>query len=78
MTRVLPKMLEEQARRGASVIALLEVDPSVAHMYGIATVEPTDDPDVVRITGLVEKPAKGTGTVQLGDHRSVRVAAGSV
>jgi UTP--glucose-1-phosphate uridylyltransferase len=29
-------------------------------MYGIATVENTGTPDVVRITGLVEKPAPGT------------------
>ena len=27
-------------------------------MYGAAAVEPTDDPDVVRVTGLVEKPKK--------------------
>ncbi len=62
---VLPTMLEEQNKRGASVIALLEVDPSVAHLYGIATVEPTDVPDVVRITGLVEKPALGTAPSNL-------------
>ncbi len=62
---VLPRMLEEQAKRGASVIALLEVDPSVAHMYGIATVEPTDEADIVRITGLVEKPPRGTAPSNL-------------
>ena len=33
---------------------------SQTHLYGIATVEPTDADDVVRITGLVEKPADGT------------------
>jgi len=36
---------------------LLEVDPSQIHLYGAAAIETTDDPDVVRITGLVEKPA---------------------
>ncbi len=62
---LLSKMLEVQAERSASVIALLEVDPSVAHMYGIATAEPTEDPDVVRITGMVEKPEPGTAPSNL-------------
>jgi UTP--glucose-1-phosphate uridylyltransferase len=51
-------MLEEHGKRDATVIALLEVDPDQIHMYGAAEVEATDDPDVVRVTGLVEKPAK--------------------
>ena len=55
---LLARMLAEQAARGASVIALMEVEPENAHLYGIATVEATDDPDVVRITDLVEKPSK--------------------
>lgn len=57
---LLSRMLEVQAARNASVIALLEVDPSQAHLYGIATVQATEDEDVVRVTGLVEKPAEGT------------------
>ena len=32
----------------------------MTHMYGIATVEKTGTPDVVKITGLVEKPVAGT------------------
>jgi len=55
---LLTRMLEEHGRRDATVIALLEVDPDQIHMYGAAEVEATDDPDVVRVTGLVEKPAK--------------------
>ena len=54
---LLTRMLEEHDRRNATVIALLEVDPASIHLYGAAAVEPTDDPDVVRVTGLVEKPA---------------------
>jgi UTP--glucose-1-phosphate uridylyltransferase len=54
---LLTRMLEEHDRRNATVIALLEVDPDTIHLYGAAAVEPTDDPDVVRVTGLVEKPA---------------------
>jgi UTP--glucose-1-phosphate uridylyltransferase len=56
---LLSRMLEVQGALNTSVVALLEVDPSQTHLYGIATVEPTDDDDVVRITGLVEKPPAG-------------------
>ncbi len=55
---LLTRMLDEQESRNATVIALLEVDPDSIHLYGAAEVEPTDDPDVVKVTGLVEKPAK--------------------
>jgi UTP--glucose-1-phosphate uridylyltransferase len=54
---LLDKMLSEQISRNTSIVALLEVDPSQIHLYGAAAIEKTDDPDVVRITGLVEKPA---------------------
>jgi len=54
---LLPKMLAEYDRRGATVVALMEVDPEQMHLYGAAAVERTDDPDVVRVTGLVEKPS---------------------
>jgi UTP--glucose-1-phosphate uridylyltransferase len=57
---LLEKMIQECGERGATIVALMEVDPSLAHMYGVATVEETDDPDVVRVTDLVEKPAPGT------------------
>jgi UTP--glucose-1-phosphate uridylyltransferase len=62
---LLSRMLEVQAQRNTTVVALLEVDPSIAHLYGVATVEPTDEDDVVRITGLVEKPAAGTAPSNL-------------
>ena len=54
---LLDKMLSEQVARNTSIVALLEVDPASIHLYGAAAVEATDDPDVVRITGLVEKPS---------------------
>ena len=57
---LLTRMLDVQAAKNTTVVALLEVDPSIAHLYGVATVEATDQDDVVRITGLVEKPAPGT------------------
>jgi UTP--glucose-1-phosphate uridylyltransferase len=60
---LLTTMLEVQERTGGSVVALLEVDPGQVHMYGCAAVEPVDaasvgggDAEVVRVTGLVEKP----------------------
>ncbi|RNE57001.1 UTP--glucose-1-phosphate uridylyltransferase GalU [Cryobacterium tepidiphilum] len=54
---LLGRMLDEQEKRNATIVALMEVDPSMIHMYGAAAIEETDDPDVVRVTGLVEKPA---------------------
>jgi UTP--glucose-1-phosphate uridylyltransferase len=57
---LLERMIEVAGEKNATVVALLEVDPAQAHMYGVATVEPTDEADVVRITDLVEKPAPGT------------------
>ena len=62
---LLERMLQVQQERNASVIALMEVDPAQAHLYGIATVDPTDEHDVVRITGLVEKPSAGTAPSNL-------------
>ncbi|MEV8212484.1 UTP--glucose-1-phosphate uridylyltransferase GalU [Leifsonia sp. NPDC077715] len=55
---LLKRMLKVQAERHATVVALLEVDPDSIHLYGAAAVEETDEDDVVRITGLVEKPNK--------------------
>lgn len=57
--RLLERMTAVQRRAGGSVVALTEVDPSEIHLYGSARVEPTDEKDVVRITGLVEKPGAG-------------------
>jgi UTP--glucose-1-phosphate uridylyltransferase len=62
---LLSRMIEVQGERNCSVVALLEVDPDHAEMYGIATVERTEDDDVVRITGLVEKPAAGSAPSNL-------------
>lgn len=53
---LLERMIEIHDTHFASVVALMEVDPSQTHLYGIVTVEETDESDLVRITGLVEKP----------------------
>ena len=62
---LLSRMIEVAGQKGATVVALLEVDPESTHLYGVATVEPTDEDDVVHITGLVEKPAPGTAPSNL-------------
>ena len=55
---LLTAMIEEHERSGAAVIALMEVDPSQIHLYGTAAVDGAVDGGAVRVTGLVEKPAK--------------------
>ncbi|ONI64103.1 UTP--glucose-1-phosphate uridylyltransferase [Leifsonia sp. ALI-44-B] len=55
---LLSVMLQQQEKRDATIIALMEVDPDSIHLYGAADVEPTDEDGVVKVKGLVEKPAK--------------------
>ena len=62
---LLQRMIDVHATHNTSVVALMEVDASVAHLYGIATVEATDSDDLVSVTGLVEKPAPGTAPSNL-------------
>ncbi|MEU1303791.1 UTP--glucose-1-phosphate uridylyltransferase GalU [Streptomyces shenzhenensis] len=56
---LLSRMLEVRDRYAGSVVALMAVDPAQLHRYGCAAVEPTGEDGVVRVTGLVEKPAPG-------------------
>ena len=51
---LLEQMVAVQADKGGSVIALMEVPHESISLYGCAAVE--GEGDVVRITGLVEKP----------------------
>jgi UTP--glucose-1-phosphate uridylyltransferase len=53
---LLTRMIEVQREHGGSVVALLEVPREQTSLYGCAAVDDVDG-DVVRITGLVEKPA---------------------
>jgi UTP--glucose-1-phosphate uridylyltransferase len=62
---LLERMIEVHASHNASVVALMEVEPEAAHLYGIATVEETDEEDVVRVQGLVEKPPAGSAPSRL-------------
>jgi UTP--glucose-1-phosphate uridylyltransferase len=57
---LLQKMIALRGTLGGSVVALLEVPREQIHLYGCAAVEAIDggdDPDVVHITDLVEKPS---------------------
>ena len=55
---VLEGMLDVHAQTGAAVLALLELTPDEISAYGAASVEPYQD-NVVRVTGVVEKPDPG-------------------
>jgi UTP--glucose-1-phosphate uridylyltransferase len=54
--QLLAAMIAVQQRLGGCVIALMEVPHEQIGLYGCVAVEPTDDSDLVRITGMVEKP----------------------
>ncbi|MBO0833711.1 MAG: UTP--glucose-1-phosphate uridylyltransferase, partial [Actinobacteria bacterium] len=55
--KLLQRMIEVRYRYGGSVVALMEVEPKQVSAYGVATIKPTGDADVVEVTDLVEKPA---------------------
>jgi UTP--glucose-1-phosphate uridylyltransferase len=54
---LLETMLEVQAQRGGSVVALLEVPHNQVSMYGCVAAQPTDAERIVAISDMVEKPA---------------------
>jgi UTP--glucose-1-phosphate uridylyltransferase len=56
---LLTDMIDLQSRTGGIVLAFIEVPDDEVNRYGIASVEPFEGHDVVRVTGLVEKPAIG-------------------
>lgn len=52
----LQRMIDIRMAVGGSVLLLMEVNPAEISAYGCAAVKPTGDPEVLRVTGLVEKP----------------------
>ncbi len=54
--RLLDRMIEARQRFGGSIIALMEVPADQVSAYGVAAFKPTDDPGIVAVTDLVEKP----------------------
>lgn len=55
--KLLPRMFAKQRETGGIVLALKEVPAAEVHRYGVADIDERGDDDVVRVTGLVEKPA---------------------
>lgn len=55
-TPILPKMISAHEEHGGTILCLMEVPDTDIHLYGCAAVEETADPDVVRVTKLIEKP----------------------
>lgn len=56
---LLTTMMAVQQKTYASVIALIEVDPSEISAYGCADITAIEGEDYVRVNSLVEKPAAG-------------------
>ena len=56
---LLPQMIDLQAETGGIVLAFIEIPDDQVDRYGIASVTETSTPDVVKVTGLVEKPPVG-------------------
>lgn len=63
--KLLTAMVDVYEKHGGTVIALAEVAPHEVSSYGIASVEPTDEPGLVRIRHLVEKPSPQESPSQL-------------
>ena len=58
-TGVLETMAKVRAERGGTVLCAIEVSPEEVSSYGVFDVEPgpdADNPDVLRVKGMVEKP----------------------
>ncbi|NDJ89562.1 UTP--glucose-1-phosphate uridylyltransferase [Mycolicibacter kumamotonensis] len=71
-TGVLETMSAVRARHGGTVLCAIEVSPEEVSAYGVFDVEPVpggDNPDVLRVKGMVEKP-------KAADAPSMYAAAG--
>jgi UTP--glucose-1-phosphate uridylyltransferase len=54
---LLEQMIAVRRQHGGCVIALMQVPRDQISLYGCASVEPTAETDVLRVTGMVEKPS---------------------
>jgi UTP--glucose-1-phosphate uridylyltransferase len=55
-SNLLNAMIAARRRHGGSVLALIEIPPDEVSSRAVAAFEPTDDPGMVRVTDLIEKP----------------------
>ena len=53
---LLTALIAARHRLGGSIIALMAIPPDQVPSFGVVAFSPTDDPDIVAITDLVEKP----------------------
>jgi len=60
----LVEMVEAYEVHGGNIVAVQEVAPEDAHLYGIVEID-AGEPGAERITGMVEKPASGTAPSNL-------------
>jgi UTP--glucose-1-phosphate uridylyltransferase len=61
-TGVLETMSQVRAQHGGTVLCAIEVSPEEISAYGVFDVEPVpdgDNPDVLKVNGMVEKPKAG-------------------
>lgn len=56
-TAAMHEMIRVRQRYGGSVLLAVEVDPSHVSNYGVFDVEDTDEEGVMKVIGMVEKPA---------------------
>lgn len=56
-TGVLGRMIAARARYGGTVLCAFDIPKTEISPYGVFDVEDTDDPDVKKVIGMVEKPA---------------------
>jgi UTP--glucose-1-phosphate uridylyltransferase len=56
-TGVLSRMADVRAERGGTVLCAFDIPREEISAYGVFDVDDTDDPDVKRVKGMVEKPS---------------------
>jgi UTP--glucose-1-phosphate uridylyltransferase len=56
-TGVLGRMARTRAEHGGTVLCAFDIPKAEISPYGVFDVEDTDDPDVKKVNGMVEKPA---------------------
>ncbi|TDV45389.1 UTP--glucose-1-phosphate uridylyltransferase [Actinophytocola oryzae] len=54
---VLGRMIDTRARYGGTVLCAFDIPREEISPYGVFDVEDTDDPDVKKVNGMVEKPS---------------------
>ena len=54
---VLRRMIETRVQHGGTVLCAMEMPMEEISAYGVFDVEDTDDPDVKKVNGMVEKPS---------------------